>query len=73
MSGSGWEHIPELRIPLAGLLSCSSLGELLLGQSLMMGLVQDLGERDLTHIWEWKQLQRVGPGGVCSAECLEEH
>lgn len=58
-SGSGWEL--ELRTPLAALLSSSSLGESLLGQSLMM--VQDLGERNLMHFWEWKHLQRVGPGG----------
>lgn len=31
------------------------------------------GRMELIHMWEWKHLQRVGPGGVYSAECLEEY
>lgn len=61
-SGSGWKHIQELSISLAGLLSSSSLGELLLGLSPVMGLVQDLGERNYSTF---------GSGNSCKGWHLE--
>lgn len=43
------------------------------GKSPVVGLVQDLGERNLVKIWEWKYLGRVGPGRVDTDECLEKY
>lgn len=71
-SGSGWKHIQELSISLAGLLIVQLLfGGIAAGTVTSDGPGAGSGRKELFHIWEWKLLQRMAPGGV--GECLEEY